>query len=146
MSLGNPIDLQLAGMSTELTMLAFAVVLGMFQLLIAARAGNSQRGVKWNVGPRDEAPKPVGKVAGRLERAFRNFLETFPFFAAAVLIAAVAGRHNWATMWGAQIYVAARIVYLPLYAFGVPVLRTLVWIVATLAILLIVAALFWPAI
>ena len=136
--------LQLAGMSVELTMLSLAIVLGLFQLLIAARAGNSQRGLKWNVGARDEPPPPVGKVAGRLERAFRNFLETFPFFAAAVLIAALAGRHNWATIWGAQLYIAARIVYLPLYAFGVPVLRTLVWLGATIGILLIVAALFWP--
>jgi uncharacterized MAPEG superfamily protein len=144
MNFANPIAIQAAGMSTELTMLAIAVVLGMFQLLIAARAGNSQRGLRWNVGARDEAPKSVGKGAARLERAFRNFLETFPFFAAVVLIAAVAGRHNGATVWGAELYVAGRIVYLPLYAFGVPVLRTLVWLVATAGILLIAAALFWP--
>jgi uncharacterized MAPEG superfamily protein len=144
MSLANPIQIQFAGLSGELSMLAIAIVLGLFQLLIAARAGNSQRGLKWNVGPRDEAPKSVSKVAGRLERASRNFMETFPFFAAAVIVATLAGRHNWATLWGAQLYVAARIVYLPLYAFGVPGLRTLVWLVATIAILLIVAALFWP--
>ena len=144
MSFADPI--QFAGLSGELSMLAAAIVLGMFQLLIASRAGNSQRGLKWNVGARDEAPKPVGKVAGRLERAFRNFLETFPFFAAAILTAILAGRHDWATLRGAELYVAGRIVYLPLYAFGVPVLRTLVWIAATLGILLIVAALFWPGI
>src|SRR6202451_1798297 len=144
MSLADPIQIQFAGLSGELSMLAVAIVLGLFQLLIAARAGNSQRGLKWNVGPRDEAPRPVSKVAGRRERAFRNFLETFPFFAAAIVVAALAGRHNWATIWGAQIYVAARIVYLPLYAFGVPALRTLVWLVATIGIFLIVAALFWP--
>ena len=86
----------------------------------------------------------MSKVAGRLERASRNFMETFPFFAAAVIVATLAGRHNWATLWGAQLYVAARIIYLPLYAFGVPGLRTLVWLVATLGIILIVAALFWP--
>jgi uncharacterized MAPEG superfamily protein len=143
-SLADPIQFQFAGLSGELSMLVVAIMLGLFQLLIAARAGNSQRGLKWNVGPRDEAPKSVSKVAGRLERAFRNFMETFPFFAAAIIVAALAGRHNWATLWGAQIYVAARIVYLPLYAFGVPALRTLVWLVATIAILLIVAALFWP--
>jgi len=144
MSLADPIQLQFAGLSGELSMLAVAIVLGLFQLLIAARAGNSQRGLKWNVGPRDEAPKSVSKVAGRLERASRNFMETFPFFAAAVIVATLAGRHNWATLWGVQLYVAARIIYLPLYAFGVPGLRTLVWLVATLGIILIVAALFWP--
>jgi uncharacterized MAPEG superfamily protein len=146
MTFANPIQLQFAGLSGELSMLAIAIVLGLFQLLIAARAGNSQRGLKWNVGPRDEAPRAVGKVARRLERAFRNFLETFPFFAAAVLTATLAGRHNWATLWGAQLYVAARIIYLPLYAFGVPVLRTLVWVAATIGILLIVGALFWSSV
>jgi uncharacterized MAPEG superfamily protein len=147
MTFTNPIAFQIAGMSTELSMLAIAVALGMLQLLIAARTGNSQRGLKWNVGARDEAaPVAVSKVAGRLERSFRNFLETFPFFAAVVVIAAIVGRHNWATMWGAEAYVAARIVYWPLYAFGVPILRTIVWLVATLGILLILAALFWPGI
>ncbi len=132
-------------MSVELTMLAIASVLGLLQLLIAARTGNSQRGVRWNVGARDEAPPPVGKVAGRLERAFRNFMETFAFFAVAVILCALAARHNWATIWGAQTYVAARILYLPLYAFGVPVLRTLIWLLATVSILLMYVALFYPA-
>src|SRR5471032_1461410 len=139
-------NLTLGGMSVEMTMLAIASVLGMLQLLIAARSGNSQRGLRWNVGARDEAALPVGKVAGRLERAFRNFMETFPFFAVAVILCALAERHDWATQWGAQAYVAARIIYLPLYAFGVPVLRTLVWLVATMSVLLMFAALFYPAI
>ncbi len=139
-------NLSLGGLSTELTMLALAVVLGLFQLVIASRTGNRQRGLKWNVGARDEPPPPVGAVAGRLERAFRNFLETFPFFAVTVILLALAGRHNWATVWGTEIYLAARIVYLPLYGFGVPAVRTLVWLIALLAILLLLAALFFPAI
>src|SRR5271156_2400932 len=98
--------LQIAGMSVELTMLSLAVVLGLLQLLVASRSGNSQRGLKWNVGPRDEPPPPVRPVAGRLERAFRNFMETFPFFATVVIVAALIGRHNWATVWGAQAYLA----------------------------------------
>ncbi len=138
--------LQLGGMSVEMTMLSLAIVLGLFQLLIAARAGNSQRGLKWNVGARDEPPPPVSKVAARLERAFRNFMETFPFFAAAVLICAAIGRHNWATMLGAEAYVAARVVYVLLYAAGVPGVRTLIWLVATLAIILMLVAIFWPGI
>jgi uncharacterized MAPEG superfamily protein len=136
--------LQLAGLTVELTMLSLAVALGLFQLLIAARTGNSQRGLKWNVGPRDEPPPPVSKVAGRLERAFRNFMETFPFFAACVLIVTLTGRHNWATVWGAQIYLAARIVYVVLYALGVPGIRTLVWLIATLSIILMLTAILWP--
>ncbi len=139
-------NVSLGGLSTEFTMLGLAIVLGLFQLMIAARAGNSQRGLKWNVGARDAAPPPVSAVAGRLERASRNFMETFPFFAVTVVILSLAGRHNWATVWGTEIYLAARFIYLPLYGFGVPGLRTLVWLIALLAIILLLVALFFPAI
>ena len=71
----------------------------------------------------------------------RNFLETFPLFAAAVLIAALAGRHNWMTEWGAVLYFVARVAYLSLYAFGVRVVRSLAWCVATLGIILILTGL-----
>ena len=138
--------LSLGGMSTEETMLALAALLGLLQLLIAARTGNSQRGLKWNVGARDAPPPPVSVVAARLERAFRNFMETFAFFAVAVILCALVQRHNWATVWGSEIYLGARIVYLPLYGFGVPGLRTLVWLVATLSIILLHVALLFPAI
>lgn len=138
------LNLSVGGLSTEFTMLAFAVILGLFQLMIAARAGNSQRGLRWNVGARDEPAPAVSKVAGRLERAWRNFMETFPFFAVVILLLSFSGRHNWATILGAEVYLAARLVYLPLYAFGVPVLRTLVWLVGTLAIILLVVALLYP--
>ena len=87
-------------MTTELTMLALSIVLGLIQIAIAAEASTRQRGADWNVGPRDETVPPLAGTAGRLDRAMRNFLETFPLFAAAVLIAAVAGRHNWMTEWG----------------------------------------------
>jgi uncharacterized MAPEG superfamily protein len=140
------VNLRFAGMTVEMTMLMLSVVLGLLQLLIASRSANSQRGIRWNVGARDEPPPPVRPLAGRLERASSNFVETFPFFAAVVLAAALVGRHNWATVWGAQAYLAARILYVPLYAAGVPVVRTLVWIVATLSIILILVAILWPGI
>lgn len=142
-SLGNYLpNFALAGLPVEFTMLGLAIVLGLFQLLIAARAGNSQRGIAWNVGARDKEPPPVGAVAGRLERAYRNFMETFPFFAVAVLAANAMGRFGWMTLIGTQLYVAARIVYVPLYAFGVPVFRTLVWLIALVGLVLTLAALF----
>ena len=80
-------------------------------------------------------------MAGRLERALRNFLETFPLFAAVVLAAQVTDTHNALTWLGAQLYFWARVGYVPLYAAGVPVVRSLVWNVATIGILLFVAAL-----
>lgn len=132
----------LAGLPTEFTMLGLAMVLGLFHLLIAARVGNSQRGIQWNVGARDAAPPPVSALAGRLERAFRNFMETFPFFAVAILAAHATNRFGWLTLVGSQVYLIARVIYLPLYAAGVPVFRTLVWLIATIGLILVLAALF----
>jgi len=134
--------LTLAGLPTEFTMLALAIVLGLLQVLIAARVGNSQRGIQWNVGPRDQPSPPVSAVAGRLDRAYRNFLETFPFFVAAILAAHATNRFGTLTLVGSQVYLIARVVYWPLYAAGVPVFRTLTWLVSMIGLLLVIAALF----
>ncbi len=105
-------------MTIELTMLALAVALGLVQIVLSAQTKNLQTGYRWAAGPRDEARPPLSGIAGRLERALSNFLETFPLFAAAILIAHVAGRHDWMTVWGAQLYLWARVLYVPLYISG----------------------------
>lgn len=131
-------------MTTELAALVFAILLGFVHLFVAANASTKVRGVDWNTGPRDEPKQPLAGVAGRLDRAFRNYLETFAFFAAAVLIAHLAGRHNFLTSYGAWIYVIARAVYLPLYAAGIPYLRSAVWGVGFLGTMMILTGLYWP--
>lgn len=132
------------GMSVELSMLLLATILGMLQLAVAARAGNSQRGLKWNVGARDEEGPPISKGAARLERARRNFMETYPFFVAIVIAGALIDRHNLATIYGAELYLAGRVIYLPLYALGVPVLRTLIWLAASIGIVLVLVGVMLP--
>lgn len=66
--------------------------------------------------------------------------ETLPLFAAAVLIAHVAGERSTVTLWGCWLYLIARVIYLPLYAFGVPVLRSLVWALSLLGLVMVLAA------
>ena len=44
--------------------------------------------------------------------------------------------------WGAALYFWARVAYIPLYAFGVPYIRSLVWLVSLAGLILIFAALF----
>lgn len=128
-------------MTVELTMLTLSVVLGVVQIVAASHAASLQRGYRWTASPRDEEAPPLRGVAGRLERALRNFSETFPLFAAVVLAAEVTGTHDALTRLGAQLYFWARVAYVPLYSAGVPVARSLVWNVATISILLFVAAL-----
>ena len=129
-------------MTVELKMLILSVVLGIVQIVAASHTASLQRGYRWTASPRDEKVPPLRGVAGRLDRALRNFLETFPLFAAVILAAHVSDTHSALTGLGAQLYFWARLAYVLLYAAGVPVIRSLVWNVATVGILLLVAALF----
>ena len=130
------------GMATELQVLGWAIVLGLVQLGVDASLVTAQRGLKWNVGARDGAAAPLTGVAARLHRAWLNFLETFPFFAAAVLAVAATGRTSADTALGAQLYFRARVLYVPLYVAGIPYVRTLVWAVSILGLIKVLAALF----
>lgn len=134
---------QLHDYVNEFQLLGVAVLLGLVQLVWAALAARRQQGLAWARGPRDE-DRPVTGVAARLERAFRNFMETFPLFAVAVIADITAEKTSWLTWWGSLIYVAARIVYVPLYAAGVPGVRSLVWFAAAIGLLMVTVALFLP--
>lgn len=127
-------------MSPELSLLGWTLVLAVVQIFLPAGFRNRETGVAHNAGPRDEPGPPVGKVTGRLQRAQTNLYETLPLFAAAVLIAHVAHREGALTLWGAWLYLGARIVYVPLYAFGVPVVRSVAWTVALLGLTLVLFA------
>jgi len=83
-------------------------------------------------------------VAGRLERAFRNFLETFPMFAAAVLSAHAAGLHSSRSILAAQLYFWGRVAYVPTLVFCIPLVRSLVWNVASIGMLLVWSTLLFP--
>jgi uncharacterized MAPEG superfamily protein len=139
--LSHTYEFSLGGLTTEMTMLVLAMILGFVHMFAATHVITAERGASWNVGARDNTPPLQGKLAGRLDRAFQNFKETFPIFAAAVLACAIVGRHNALTLWGPGLYLAARILYLPLYAIGIPVVRTLVYLVATIGIGFLIAAL-----
>ena len=129
-------------MSIELKMLAWSIVTGLAYVLVAASLATWQRGLKWNASSRDGDEKPLTGFVARAERANRNFLETFPFFAAAVLAVVLAHRTSDHTALGVQIYFWARIAYWPVYVIGIPYLRTAVWIVAFWGFLQVLEALF----
>jgi uncharacterized MAPEG superfamily protein len=129
-------------MTTELLMLTLSVVLGFVHITVSAIATTAQYGSRWNLSARDASMPPLGLIAGRLQRASHNFLETFPLFAVAVLIADATNRHDSMAVWGSQIYFYARLIYLPIYAAGIPAVRTVVWSVSTLGIVMVLLALF----
>src|SRR5579863_9322094 len=129
-------------MTIELKVLAWSACLGLVYVLIAAALATSQRGLGWNVGNRDGEPKPLTGAAARAARASNNFLETFAFFAAAVLAVTLAKGSSPHTALGAQLYFWARVAYLPIYIIGIPYVRTLAWAVSLCGMLMVIGALF----
>ena len=127
-------------MSIEMRCLFWAMVLALVHLTAASFSFKAQVGNRYTVGPRDEDIRPSG-LAGRLERAQWNFLETFPVFVAAVLMIQLLDRSGVMSSLGALLYVGCRAIFLPLYAWGVPWLRTFSWNIATLGLVLIMAQL-----
>jgi uncharacterized MAPEG superfamily protein len=128
-------------MTFELWALVAATLVGLVHLSAASFSFKAQVGNEYTVGPRDEDIQPTG-VSARLHRAHRNFLETFALFAALVLVVHVSGRGGALSQWGAGLYLVGRVLYLPLYAVGVPWLRTFSWNLATLGLVLVGAQLF----
>ena len=129
-------------MTPELTLLGCAIVLGLAHVFIAAGLATQQRGLKWNASNRDGAQQTLVGMAARADRASHNFLETFPFFAVAVLGVVLAHTSTPHTVLGAKIYLWARLLYLPIYIIGVPYLRTLVWGISLWGMLQVIYGLF----
>jgi uncharacterized MAPEG superfamily protein len=128
-------------MPFELKILVWGCVLALVHILAAAHARTHQYGLAWNMGPRDADLPPPAPVVGRLLRAQANYFETFPLAVVALLLDGLIPFSNLATHWGAALWLGARIVYLPLYTAGVPLVRSLVWCLSLLGIVLML----WPA-
>lgn len=75
--------------------------------------------------------------ADRAARAHRNMLESLVLFAALVLIAVVANKTNSTTLLGAQLFFWGRLAYAVVFIAGIPWLRTAVWAVAVVGLVLI---------
>lgn len=123
-------------MKLEYIMLGATLALALVNILWAGNARTRQYGTDWNMGARDEDMPPLNPLAGRLLRAQANLYETLPLFIAAVLGAALLDRLGWKTEVGASLYAVGRMIYLPLYAAGIPKIRTMVFAVSLAGLIL----------
>ena len=128
-------------MSIELTVLAWACGFGVVQIFVAAQLATRQYGMAWGVSSRDAAVPPLTPFVGRMKRAQANFLETFPIAAAAILIVECTGLGSRWTETGAILWLGARVIYLPVYAAGITVWRTLLFVTSIVGI----GLMLWPA-
>ena len=114
-------------MTTELRFLAATVILGLLHLIVDSHLISFQLGYRWTGSNREQPMPPLRGVANRVDQAYTNFMETFPFFAAVVLAAHLAGRHDALTLWGAQLYFWGRVGYVLAAAVGFGLVRSVLF-------------------
>ena len=123
--------------SVEIQMLCWSAVLGLLQLVIATVLAIKDQGRAYNIGSRDAPPPPVTVLTARLQRAFGNYRETFVYFAVAVLVVTFLNKTSSSTALGAQLYFWARLVYIPAYASGIPIVRTALWTISVIGLIMV---------
>ena len=131
-------------MTTELLVLAWGCVLAIVHVFGAVRVKTRQYGTDWNMGARDETLPPPEPIVGRLARAQANYFETFPVAAVAILLVTLTERTSVVTEIGAVLWLAMRILYLPIYALGISKIRTVIFIASVLGILMILRPVLLP--
>jgi uncharacterized MAPEG superfamily protein len=124
-------------MPVEITILTWGMILLLVHIFAAAHVKTRQYGTKWNMGARDEALPPMEPVAGRLVRAQANFQETLPIAIVALIGVVVVGRTSEWTALGGWIWLGARVVYLPVYGFGIPMVRTLIFLISMVGLCMV---------
>jgi uncharacterized MAPEG superfamily protein len=127
--------MEAASASTEVWVLGWSAILLLVQICLQA-VSTYDLGPAYLLGPRDEERRSGNVLAGRFERALRNMLETYPAFIAIVLALVITGKTGGIAATGAWIWLSARIAYVPVYALGVPVVRTALWLASALGLVL----------
>lgn len=128
-------------MTPELTALALAGLLQAGQFALFAIPANMQLGTGYTSSPRDRPPsRQLSVVAGRLQRALNNHFEGLILFTLAVVVVTLGNQSSTVTQYAAYIYLAARVLYVPAYAFGLRPWRSAVWAVGFAATLTMILA------
>jgi len=128
-------------MTGDLWALVAAMLLAVVQLTLSSVLTLRQLGGVWVAGPRDQ-PREVTGLSGRFVRAHRNLLEIFPQFVAALFLVHAAHAAGSLSTIGAWLFVIARLLYVPAYAFAPPGVRPICWLAAQAGIFIIVADVF----
>jgi uncharacterized MAPEG superfamily protein len=126
-----------------LATVAYMAILTWLSLIVASvlsARGWTPTGRKLAFGNRENMPERSA-LAGRAERAARNTLDNFVLFAALALAAHAAGATGSKVEQGVEIFFWARVVYIPVYYAGIPYVRTIVWAISIVGLVMIASAL-----
>lgn len=122
---------------TTIILLVLALFMVQIFLQETSRFGFDFWGI---VGNRDNPPE-MSVVAGRLDRAKKNMQEALPFFLTLALMALIKGGDTSEAAHSAFVFFLARVVYVPAYVSGIPMLRSLVWLVGVASLVMMALSL-----
>jgi uncharacterized MAPEG superfamily protein len=133
-------------MTPEITVLALAGLLQGVQYILMSVPANLELGTAKTLSPRD--PHSFGKPlaeqvsppTGRLIRALNNHFEGLILFTLAVVVVTLSDQSTPFTAACAWVYLAARVLYIPAYAFGLVPWRSVIWAVGFLATVAMIGA------
>ncbi|MGJ8587664.1 MAG: MAPEG family protein [Yoonia sp.] len=128
-------------MTPELQYLVYGVILLVVHVLVQATFSDLSKGLGWALGPQDE-DREQSAIAARIQRALRNYLETFPAFIALALTLAVTELGNATSALGAAIWFWARVAYVPAYASGIPLVRSVAFFASLAGLVMMILPLF----
>jgi uncharacterized MAPEG superfamily protein len=95
---------------------------------------NLDVGPGYAMSARDRDPsRPLSDLGGRLQRALNNHFEGLILFTIACVVITLSDQSTTFTATCAWVYLVARILYIPAYAFGLTPWRSLIWAVGFLA-------------
>lgn len=113
-------------MTPELSWLSATALLFFLYILGEIVTANRQFKLGDLLGSRDNLGA-YGAPLGRAKRATANMIEMMCMFVPLVLVAVLSERTNQWTELGCMLFFFARLLFAPLYWFGVPVVRTLAY-------------------
>ncbi|MEM0947003.1 MAG: MAPEG family protein [Pseudomonadota bacterium] len=119
-------------LASELSILAIYGLIVAITLLLQATGALLQLDMGYLLSSRDEGRTVTG-MAARTERALSNSVTAMALFAPAILILAVKDAFSAQSLLAAQVFLAARVIYLPSYVFGIIGIRSLAWTVGFFA-------------
>ena len=126
---------------SELTCLELSVVLWLVHVLVQAALGNAQTPFGYLFTARDKPAAASGVLYARATRALANYVENLTPFVAVVLALILTQRAGGAGAIGATIWILARIVYLPIYVFGIIYVRTVAWMISIIGLVMMLGRL-----
>ena len=129
-------------MTPLLTLLVYVTLLTFAAIMLGAFLRNKEwtaEGLKAGLSNRDHLPE-ASPLGGRAERTAQNSIEALLMFAPLAIVAHLAGKEA-DVMMGAQIFLWARLAYVPIYLAGVVYVRSLVWGVGVFGLAVMVMAL-----